>query len=162
MTVTALIVAAGKGERLGGDMPKQYRPIGGKPVLRWAVEAMVHHPAIDAVRIVIGVGPGGACATPLSAGWMSANSLTGGAERSDSRPQRPAGDRRRRRSRSRRGTPLLPACGDRPACLRALEVATAPFRCSPVADTLAQWRQHARRASRSSASFACRPHKRST
>ena len=39
MTVTALIVAAGKGERLGGDVPKQYRPIGGKPVLRWAVEA---------------------------------------------------------------------------------------------------------------------------
>ena len=47
MTVTALIVAAGKGERLGGDVPKQYRLLGGKPVLRWAVEALVGHPAIE-------------------------------------------------------------------------------------------------------------------
>lgn len=56
MTVTALIVAAGKGERLGGDLPKQYRSIGGKPVLRWAVEAMARHPSIDRVRVVIGPG----------------------------------------------------------------------------------------------------------
>ena len=34
MTVTALIVAAGTGSALGGGMPKQFRPIGGKPVLR--------------------------------------------------------------------------------------------------------------------------------
>ena len=41
MTVTALIVAAGKGERAGGGVPKQYRLLGGKPVLRWAVEALI-------------------------------------------------------------------------------------------------------------------------
>src|SRR5215471_1366253 len=35
----AIIVAAGRGERAGGDIPKQYRPLGGKPVLRWAAEA---------------------------------------------------------------------------------------------------------------------------
>ena len=46
MTVTALIVAAGKGERLGGDIPKQFQVIAGfKPVLRWAVEAMSIHPS---------------------------------------------------------------------------------------------------------------------
>ena len=56
MTVTALIVAAGKGERLGGGMPKQYRMLGGKPVLRWAVEALVAHPAVNALRVVIGKG----------------------------------------------------------------------------------------------------------
>ncbi|HEX6072178.1 MAG TPA: 2-C-methyl-D-erythritol 4-phosphate cytidylyltransferase, partial [Sphingomicrobium sp.] len=55
MTVTALIVAAGKGERLGGGVPKQYRPIGGKPVLRWAVEALIRHPAVKAARVVIGL-----------------------------------------------------------------------------------------------------------
>ena len=54
MTVTALIVAAGKGERLGGGVPKQYRPLGGKPVLRWAVEAFIRHPAMRAARVVIG------------------------------------------------------------------------------------------------------------
>ena len=56
MTVTALIVAAGKGERLGGGVPKQYRPLGGKPVLRWAAEAMARHPAVHQVRVVIGSG----------------------------------------------------------------------------------------------------------
>ena len=56
MTVTALIVAAGKGERLGGDVPKQYRLIGGKPVLRWAVEAMAGHAAVDQLCVVIGEG----------------------------------------------------------------------------------------------------------
>ena len=56
MTVTALIVAAGKGERLGGGVPKQYRLLGGKPVLRWAVEALIRHPAVRRVRVVIGAG----------------------------------------------------------------------------------------------------------
>jgi 2-C-methyl-D-erythritol 4-phosphate cytidylyltransferase/2-C-methyl-D-erythritol 2,4-cyclodiphosphate synthase len=52
--VTALIVAAGTGQRLGGGVPKQYRPLAGKPVLRRAVEALIAHPRIDAVRVVIG------------------------------------------------------------------------------------------------------------
>jgi 2-C-methyl-D-erythritol 4-phosphate cytidylyltransferase/2-C-methyl-D-erythritol 2,4-cyclodiphosphate synthase len=52
-TTTALIVAAGSGERMGGGVPKQYRPLGGKPVLRWAVEALLRHPRVDAVRVVI-------------------------------------------------------------------------------------------------------------
>ncbi len=56
MTTTALIVAAGKGERLGGGLPKQYRNLGGKPVLRWAVELLVHHPAVRSVRVVVGAG----------------------------------------------------------------------------------------------------------
>lgn len=56
MSVTALIVAAGSGERMGGGLPKQYRPIAGKPVLRWAVEALVGHPAVRATRVVVGAG----------------------------------------------------------------------------------------------------------
>ncbi len=54
MTLTALIVAAGKGERLGAESPKQYRPIAGKPVLRWAIESLIHHPAVQSVRVVVG------------------------------------------------------------------------------------------------------------
>jgi 2-C-methyl-D-erythritol 4-phosphate cytidylyltransferase/2-C-methyl-D-erythritol 2,4-cyclodiphosphate synthase len=54
VSVTALIVAAGSGQRMGSGVPKQYRLLGGKPVLRRAVEALVHHPRIDAVRVVIG------------------------------------------------------------------------------------------------------------
>ena len=83
MTVTALIVAAGRGERLGGDVPKQYRPIGGKPVLRWAAEALAGHPSIDEVRVVIGEGQQQMARNAL-AGIAVGDLILGGAERSDS------------------------------------------------------------------------------
>lgn len=50
----ALVVAAGKGERAGGGVPKQYRAIGGQPVLAHAVDALLRHPRVDAVQVVIG------------------------------------------------------------------------------------------------------------
>ena len=83
MTVTALIVAAGKGERLGGDVPKQFRMLGGKPVLRWAAEAMARHPAIDQVRIVVAPGQQGMAETVLE-GLSVGDLIEGGAERSSS------------------------------------------------------------------------------
>ncbi|MBV9881928.1 MAG: bifunctional 2-C-methyl-D-erythritol 4-phosphate cytidylyltransferase/2-C-methyl-D-erythritol 2,4-cyclodiphosphate synthase [Sphingomonadaceae bacterium] len=52
----ALVVAAGSGSRAGGETPKQYRPIAGKPVIRWAVEALLSHERVDDVRVVIGKG----------------------------------------------------------------------------------------------------------
>lgn len=36
---TALIVAGGKGRRMGSELPKQFLPIGGKPVLMHTLEA---------------------------------------------------------------------------------------------------------------------------
>jgi 2-C-methyl-D-erythritol 4-phosphate cytidylyltransferase/2-C-methyl-D-erythritol 2,4-cyclodiphosphate synthase len=56
LTVAALIVAAGSGSRHGGDLPKQYQSLGGKPLLRHTVEAFLRHPGIDQVRVVIGQG----------------------------------------------------------------------------------------------------------
>ena len=83
MTTTALIVAAGKGERLGGGVPKQYRMLGGKPVIRWAAEAMLRHPAIRDVRVVIGQGQQDMAAAAL--GGLRVGALVeGGAERADS------------------------------------------------------------------------------
>ncbi len=49
----ALIVAAGSGTRLGGEVPKQYLPLGGRAVLRHSVETFLHHSAISGVRAVI-------------------------------------------------------------------------------------------------------------
>ncbi len=49
----ALIVAAGHGTRAGEGRPKQYRPIGGTPVLRRTIEAFASHPAITQVQVVI-------------------------------------------------------------------------------------------------------------
>ncbi len=49
----ALIVAGGRGERFGGEVPKQYLELGGEPVLRHTVRALLGHPRIDAIRVVI-------------------------------------------------------------------------------------------------------------
>lgn len=49
----ALIVAAGSGQRFGGDVPKQYRRLAGLPVLRRTILAFRDHPAIDRVAVVI-------------------------------------------------------------------------------------------------------------
>ena len=83
MTTTALIVAAGKGERLGGGVPKQYRMLGGKPVLRWAVESLIGHPAVRSTRVVIGAGQQELAAAAL-AGLDVGALIEGGAHRTDS------------------------------------------------------------------------------
>jgi 2-C-methyl-D-erythritol 4-phosphate cytidylyltransferase/2-C-methyl-D-erythritol 2,4-cyclodiphosphate synthase len=51
--VTALIVAAGLGERFGGSLPKQYQDLAGSPILRRAVMAFLTHPRISQVQVVI-------------------------------------------------------------------------------------------------------------
>jgi 2-C-methyl-D-erythritol 4-phosphate cytidylyltransferase/2-C-methyl-D-erythritol 2,4-cyclodiphosphate synthase len=50
----ALIVAAGSGSRMGGQAPKQYLALAGKPVIRRTVEAFLRHPEIAEVQVVIG------------------------------------------------------------------------------------------------------------
>jgi len=52
--VAVLVVAAGKGERAGGAVPKQYAALLGKPILRWTLEAFVRHPRVDSVLVAIG------------------------------------------------------------------------------------------------------------
>lgn len=49
----ALIVAGGRGVRAGGGLPKQYRRLGGQPVLRRTVRAFLSHPRVAAVQVVI-------------------------------------------------------------------------------------------------------------
>jgi 2-C-methyl-D-erythritol 4-phosphate cytidylyltransferase/2-C-methyl-D-erythritol 2,4-cyclodiphosphate synthase len=51
--VTALIVAAGRGSRFGGPLPKQYALLDGQPVLRRTVSAF-RAAGIDRVQVVIG------------------------------------------------------------------------------------------------------------
>jgi 2-C-methyl-D-erythritol 4-phosphate cytidylyltransferase / 2-C-methyl-D-erythritol 2,4-cyclodiphosphate synthase len=50
----ALIVAAGSGSRVGGNIPKQFLSIAGKPMLRHSYEAFSNHKRIDNVIVVIG------------------------------------------------------------------------------------------------------------
>ena len=48
----SLIVAAGRGTRLGGALPKQYRSLAGRALLRHSVERLISHPRIDGLRVV--------------------------------------------------------------------------------------------------------------
>lgn len=52
----ALILAAGRGERAGGAIPKQFRRIAGKSLLAYAVDAFAAHQAIHEIVLVIGDG----------------------------------------------------------------------------------------------------------
>lgn len=53
MKTIALIVAAGKGKRFGAEVPKQYLPLAGRPLLRHSLQAFAQHPQIQGVRAVI-------------------------------------------------------------------------------------------------------------
>lgn len=50
---TAILLAAGRGTRMGGDCPKQYRKICGKPLIAWTLEALGKSPVIDDIVMVI-------------------------------------------------------------------------------------------------------------
>ncbi len=74
MTV-ALIVAAGRGERLGADGPKALVPLAGRPLLQWSVDALRSVSSIE--RIVVALPPG----VSAPAGTVG---VLGGAVRSES------------------------------------------------------------------------------
>lgn len=50
----ALIVAAGQGNRAGGELPKQYQLLRGHPLLWHSVKAFALHPSIEDIYIAIG------------------------------------------------------------------------------------------------------------
>ncbi|MGJ8622378.1 MAG: bifunctional 2-C-methyl-D-erythritol 4-phosphate cytidylyltransferase/2-C-methyl-D-erythritol 2,4-cyclodiphosphate synthase [Yoonia sp.] len=53
MTTTAIIVAAGRGTRAGGALPKQWQPLHGRPVAAHAMERLAAHPAIAGLVLVL-------------------------------------------------------------------------------------------------------------
>src|SRR5438046_8738186 len=52
-SVAAVVVAAGRGVRAGGDFPKQYKEIAGEPVLRRSLLLFARDARIGAVQPVI-------------------------------------------------------------------------------------------------------------
>jgi 2-C-methyl-D-erythritol 4-phosphate cytidylyltransferase / 2-C-methyl-D-erythritol 2,4-cyclodiphosphate synthase len=82
-TCVALVVASGRGARFGGDRPKQYLALAGKPLLRHCLERFARHPVIDRVRAV--VHPDDATFyAEASAGLALLDPVPGGATRQDS------------------------------------------------------------------------------
>jgi 2-C-methyl-D-erythritol 4-phosphate cytidylyltransferase/2-C-methyl-D-erythritol 2,4-cyclodiphosphate synthase len=130
----AVVVAAGSGSRAGGA--KQWRRLGGKPVVRWSVEALLKAGAED---VVVVVSPGAeAEAVEALAGLTGWRAVVGGAARTDS---------------VRAGLTALGGADDRPVlihdaarpflsaaviarCIQALEDADGALPALPVADSL--------------------------
>ncbi len=82
-SIAALIVAAGRGERAGGDKPKQYQRVAGKPLLAWTAEIFASHPAVAVTQFVIGPGQDSLLAEALP-GMRARKPVIGGATRQDS------------------------------------------------------------------------------
>jgi 2-C-methyl-D-erythritol 4-phosphate cytidylyltransferase/2-C-methyl-D-erythritol 2,4-cyclodiphosphate synthase len=53
LRVAAVVVAAGRGTRSGLDYPKQYKVMGGRPMVHASLRAFAEHPAVDIVVPVI-------------------------------------------------------------------------------------------------------------
>jgi 2-C-methyl-D-erythritol 4-phosphate cytidylyltransferase len=83
--ITALIVAAGSGQRLGAPTPKALIELAGRPMLHWSLAALA---ALEEVgRIVVALPPGAASAEVLSSAeypGVEIVGVTGGTTRSDS------------------------------------------------------------------------------
>ena len=81
MEFSGIIVAAGSGTRAGGD--KQWRMLGGKPVVRWSVEAMVATGRAQEIVVVVPAEEAARAEAALQglSGWRLA---AGGATRADS------------------------------------------------------------------------------
>ncbi len=84
MRVTAIVAAAGAGTRLGGDVPKQLRELGGRSILERSVDAFAGHPAIAETIVVL---PPSLAAAPPA--WLRERGprvrvVAGGARRQDS------------------------------------------------------------------------------
>jgi 2-C-methyl-D-erythritol 4-phosphate cytidylyltransferase/2-C-methyl-D-erythritol 2,4-cyclodiphosphate synthase len=130
----AIVVAAGSGSRAGGA--KQWRMLGGRPVLRWSVQVLIEAGA-DLVIVVVPPGTEAEAAGALDGlqGWRA---VPGGPTRADS---------------VRNGLAALESPDNRPVlvhdaarpfldraviarCLQALEDADGALPALPVADSL--------------------------
>lgn len=86
VAVWAVVVAAGSGERLGGDQPKAFVRFGEDPLIAASVAALDDHPAITGIVLVVPEGweeRATFMADDIGAG-KAALAVPGGATRSDS------------------------------------------------------------------------------
>jgi 2-C-methyl-D-erythritol 4-phosphate cytidylyltransferase len=83
--VGVVVVAAGEGSRFGGDVPKQFLPVGGVPVLLRALRPFTSHPEV--AHVVVVLAPVHAARPPDFLAPLAGAGLTivaGGATRADS------------------------------------------------------------------------------
>ena len=83
MKCWAVIPAAGIGQRMGADIPKQYLPLAGRTVIDWSISKLLEHPSVDAVMVALGRDDPYWQGTEYAA-HQSVERVDGGAERCDS------------------------------------------------------------------------------
>jgi 2-C-methyl-D-erythritol 4-phosphate cytidylyltransferase len=81
--VVAIVVAAGSGVRLGGDLPKTLRLLGGRPLVRWSVDALAAG-GVTEVVVVVGDGLKDTYESALADAAVPCRIVVGGATRQES------------------------------------------------------------------------------
>ncbi|RPE77158.1 2-C-methyl-D-erythritol 4-phosphate cytidylyltransferase [Vulcaniibacterium tengchongense] len=81
--IWAVVPAAGRGTRFGGEVPKQYLPAAGRPLIAHALEALLAHPRVAGAMVALAADD---CLWP---GWAELRGkpvlrCVGGGERADS------------------------------------------------------------------------------
>ncbi len=77
----AVVVAAGRGTRLGSAVPKQFLPVGGVAVVARSVDAFLHHPLIRRVVVAIGADDAAAFDAAIGSRRDAVITVTGGETR---------------------------------------------------------------------------------
>lgn len=82
-SIWAVIPAAGRGARFGGEVPKQYLDIAGRPLIAYALDALLAHPRINGAIVALSADD------ERWPGWTSLHGkpvlrCVGGSERADS------------------------------------------------------------------------------
>ncbi len=138
MSVGAILLCGGKGERLGATVAKALVPLAGRPLFTWSLETLDRSPAVDGIAVV---GPVRPLQELLAASGLAAAKVVGWAE----------GGRERRHSVAR-GLAALPPAFDtvlvhdcaralvRPECIARVAADTlrygAAIAALPLDDTL--------------------------
>ncbi len=81
MTTSAVVVAAGAGSRVGGE-PKQFRTLGGRPLLAWSCALFASHPEIE--HLIVVLPPDMVASPPDWLGPFCPTVVEGGASRRES------------------------------------------------------------------------------
>ncbi len=81
--VVAIVVAAGSGVRLGGEVPKAVRPLAGRPLVSWSVAALAAG-GVTEVVVVVGDGLQDVFAEALADAPIPWRIVIGGATRQES------------------------------------------------------------------------------
>jgi len=64
-SIWAVVPAAGRGARFGGEVPKQYLPVAGRPLLAYTLDALLAHPAVAGAVLALADGD------PWWPGWTT-------------------------------------------------------------------------------------------